>query len=347
MAPRRMGQSLTQAMHCLESTTSFNPVPDSSSRGRTSRTFTSALGKALDFGHVLPLNLLLQVIHKQEDTERASAAFPPLPDWEVLDEELQDHKFDLGKIAASLWRYYSDYGQYLTEGSILSIRFEDNEWGRLSIQTDPHPPATPPPPPLPLQPLGLSPITCIDIQPMESTSEVLGFSTIDITETRKRKGKAASAQTPYALKRRLDDAEARKIATAPPVGNPAADSTPASTTAATPSAPRPTPAPRPPRRNPKPLKPQKPDPRHTHPTSVPPLPKKASKDYGDQMAEKQDDIEGGREKDKFGSCIPGGHNGSRQGETRRKMVERLPVRVRQRTEIGKGRPPASAWIIHP
>ncbi|KAF8453709.1 hypothetical protein BDZ91DRAFT_748737, partial [Kalaharituber pfeilii] len=48
--------------------------------------------------------------------------FPPLPDWEVLDEELQDHKFDLGKIAASLWRYYSVHGQHPTEGSILSIR---------------------------------------------------------------------------------------------------------------------------------------------------------------------------------------------------------------------------------
>ncbi|KAF8459235.1 hypothetical protein BDZ91DRAFT_851979 [Kalaharituber pfeilii] len=65
------------------------------------------------------------------------------------------------------------------------------------------------------------------------------------------------------------------------------------------------------------------------------------------MAEEQDDTEGGREKDKFGSCIPGGHNGSRPGEIRRKIVESLPVRVRQRTEIGKGRPLTSAWIIHP
>ncbi|KAF8469945.1 hypothetical protein BDZ91DRAFT_761289 [Kalaharituber pfeilii] len=122
--------------------------------------------------------------------------------------------------------------------------------------------------------------TIVDTPPVQPTTEELGFSTIitcseeppveqipgttpvptpgpvntSATRTtevaakmRKRKGKVASAQGPYALKRRLDDTEVQKIATAPQVGTSAADSTPVSTATVTPSAPTPnsTPIPKP------------------------------------------------------------------------------------------------------
>ncbi|KAF8461506.1 hypothetical protein BDZ91DRAFT_736891 [Kalaharituber pfeilii] len=110
-----------------------------------------------------------------------------------------------------------------------------------------------------MQTLGFSSATIIHTPPAESVSEALGFSTIYVmhseepvtectapaptpeeatTKTRKRKGKAASLHIPYALKRTLDDVEAKKIATAPPIGTSA-------TTATTPSAPKPTLAPTP------------------------------------------------------------------------------------------------------
>ncbi|KAF8459771.1 hypothetical protein BDZ91DRAFT_741556, partial [Kalaharituber pfeilii] len=102
--------------------------------------------------------------------------------------------------------------------------------------------------------------------PAESTPEALGFSKIFVahseepstertttttpapvptpevaTKTRKRKGKTASAQDPCAFKRRLDDAEARKIATAPPVRTSSghADNNHVGAITTTPSTPRP------------------------------------------------------------------------------------------------------------
>ncbi|KAF8462625.1 hypothetical protein BDZ91DRAFT_797140 [Kalaharituber pfeilii] len=125
---------------------------------------------------------------------------------------------------------------------------------------------------------GFSPITCIWTEPEDPKPEALGFSAIttayavkptstytapapevtaqpekaetkttsEVTpKTRKRKGKTASVQDPYAWKRRLDNKEAKKIATSPPVGTPHADDTPVSTTKTSSSSPAPTPTPAP------------------------------------------------------------------------------------------------------
>ncbi|KAF8469943.1 hypothetical protein BDZ91DRAFT_807022 [Kalaharituber pfeilii] len=124
-----------------------------------------------------------------------------------------------------------------TEVSFLLVEFCDDIHEEFELQAggpdDPFPESSPPP----QQPLGFSPITNIDIPPVQSTMEDLGFSPVTTcyeehsaeripgttpaptpgpANTRKRKGKAVSA-TPYALKRQLDDKEAKKIATAPAV----------------------------------------------------------------------------------------------------------------------------------
>ncbi|KAF8468243.1 hypothetical protein BDZ91DRAFT_793111 [Kalaharituber pfeilii] len=81
--------------------------------------------------------------------------------------------------------------------------------------------------------------------PEESIPTVHTVETQTPIPTRKRKGRQPSTQEPYEIKRRLDQKEATKIATSPPVGT--LGSTPAATTttrqppAPTPSPPRPSP----------------------------------------------------------------------------------------------------------
>ncbi|KAF8460093.1 hypothetical protein BDZ91DRAFT_799170 [Kalaharituber pfeilii] len=67
------------------------------------------------------------------------------------------------------------------------------------------------------------------------------------SETRKRKGKK-TREKPYAIKRRLDDAEAKKIATAPPVAdNITTDTVPSSAKTSSPKPDTPNPNPEPPK----------------------------------------------------------------------------------------------------
>ncbi|KAF8469998.1 hypothetical protein BDZ91DRAFT_791989 [Kalaharituber pfeilii] len=126
-------------------------------------------------------------------------------------------------------------------------------------------------------PLGLSPITSIDTPPVRPTTEELGFSSIttcaeerptpeqtaapppptpdprpENARNKKRKGKTPSPQDPYAIKRQLDDKEAKKVVSAP--------------RSATPQAPRLT---TPPHRAPSPLRAQRPTTRHPEFTPVP------------------------------------------------------------------------------
>ncbi|KAF8474119.1 hypothetical protein BDZ91DRAFT_789725 [Kalaharituber pfeilii] len=92
-------------------------------------------------------------------------------------------------------------------------------------------PSTPPPK------MGFSPIITTQTTLADLTPEALGFSPVYT-----RKGKAASPQDLYAFKKRLDDKEATKIASAPSVGTPPppANITPTSTQPTPASTPAPT-----------------------------------------------------------------------------------------------------------
>ncbi|KAF8474109.1 hypothetical protein BDZ91DRAFT_789717 [Kalaharituber pfeilii] len=176
------------------------------------------------------------------------------------------------------------------------------------------------------------------------------------TPTRKRKGKAASPQDLYAFKKRLDDKEATKIASAPSVVTPPppANSTPTSTQPTPASTPAPTPT-----RTTNPLRAPKaksppypnnpvppPEVRHRNTRDSPEEgPRESPKmeggkkqrprrNSGDTMAKKKDDASRGGKKDELGGCVPGETNRNRQGEARRKMAQGMPVQVGRRTEIG-------------
>ncbi|KAF8454827.1 hypothetical protein BDZ91DRAFT_801622 [Kalaharituber pfeilii] len=159
-----------------------------------------------------------------------------------MTETVYDAGICWGAVIASLWKLGAGDDRDPTEGSLLHIRF-DVGTELLIYGGGPDDPllswlAAPPPTTVPPQ-RGQSPIVSIDTAPVQSITAKLGFSTITTTcseepsteqtpgnpptpilgaaNTRKRKGKKASATDPYAIKRQLDDKEAKKIATAPAV----------------------------------------------------------------------------------------------------------------------------------
>ncbi|KAF8454270.1 hypothetical protein BDZ91DRAFT_786594 [Kalaharituber pfeilii] len=133
--------------------------------------------------------------------------------------------------------------------SFMVIQFLDDEFRDFDIQVggpdDPLPEVGTPQAP---EELGFSTITtCAEEPPTsEDTAPATNPHAIPAPDTRpenarnkKRKGKTPSPQDSYAIKRQLDDKEARRIASAPPVGD-TAGTAPDNTT---PSSSKPTPSP--------------------------------------------------------------------------------------------------------
>ncbi|KAF8453071.1 hypothetical protein BDZ91DRAFT_802442 [Kalaharituber pfeilii] len=178
-----------------------------------------------------------------------------IPKWNSLTETLRDKGIQWGVVMVSSWKGRTGSVDAPKAGSRLTIGFGEG----FVLHTTGEPPRQ----------LGFSPITTVhtEPEPVQPTTEELGPSTIttcveepptpeetapatnpraipapdtrpENARNKKRKGKTPSPQGPYAIKRQLDDKEARKIASAPPVGDtagPAPDNTTPSSSTPTPS----------------------------------------------------------------------------------------------------------------
>ncbi|KAF8465483.1 hypothetical protein BDZ91DRAFT_794820 [Kalaharituber pfeilii] len=171
----------------------------------------------------------------KEEGEKKGMTWYPNPVWGTLREAGLWRGIMWSSVFASLWKRRANRIIPPPKGAILIVRFEEERnmfvsgilpddplprWLEESTCTQTEPVEPTPPPPPPAQPLGLSPITCIDIPPADNTSE-------QTPPTKKRKGKQPSDKIPYEIKRRLDQNEAKKSANSPPIGTPA---TPVATT---------------------------------------------------------------------------------------------------------------------